>query len=365
MRLLLLTCAFACGAASAQTAPALDADGWTVYSDISAWQASDAVPISQIDDDWNDYAPRKGRNLALMRNRAAIGVARRGWRLGVELRQDAILGTDRETLDAYHLYQHKGKPVPPVAFNLQADYFNWRAQALVVGYRFDGPRIAGRASSMELSVAAYGKQRLRERSVHGTLSYPRADTYGFAATHVDADDRMRYPFMGEAPSASGAGLSLAATVPLAPAWTLQVQADDIASRLRWKKLPVNAESLDSNVSSYDEDGYINYRPLLRGQRNQVERSFRIPRYSAATLDYRFQDWGASVQLARYAGTSIPTIGLSHRFGWLTLHGKLETRFDSAGIGIEAGNLRLQIQSDSVKLDRAKARALQLHYHRVF
>lgn len=365
MRTILLTAALACSAACAHTMAAPASHGWTVYSEVSGWQASDAVPIRQIEEDWTAYAPRAGRNTALMRTRVAAGVERERWRLGVELRQDAYLVTDRATLDAYRMYQQKQKPVPPAGFALQGRYFSWRAQGLRVGYTLDGPRLAGRTGSIELSGAVYGKQRLRERSVRGTLTYPQAETYGFDATHVDANSRMTYPFMGEAPGASGAGLSLAATVPLADAWTLRIRADDLASRLRWKNLPVNTESLSSNVSSYDERGYVNYRPLLSGRKRQLDRTFRIPRHTMAALDYRHGDWGAGVQLARYAGETIPALSLSHRFGWLTLRGNVETRFDSAGIGLEAGNFRFQLQSDTVNVARAKTRALALDYHHDF
>jgi hypothetical protein len=362
MRSILLAGALASGAACAQTAGAPGADGWTVFSELSAWQASDAVPISQIDGEWTAYSPRSGRNTALMRNRVAAGAEKNRWRLGLELRQDAYLTTDRETLDAFYIYQQKRKPTPPASFALQARYFSWRAQGLRIGYTFDGPRIAGRSSSIGISAAVYGNQQLRERSIEGTLSYPQADTYGFAASHMDANSRMTYPFMGEAPSARGAGLSLAATVPLAQSWTLRVQADDVASRLRWKNLPLNIESLSSDVTSYDENGYVQYQPLLSGRKRQLDRQFRIPRYTDAALDYRYQDWGASVHVARYAGETIPTLSLSHRFGWLTLRGNVETRFDSAGIGLEAGNFSFLLQSDSLRLDEAKTRSLHLQFH---
>jgi hypothetical protein len=365
MRTILLSGALACGAACAQTEATPAADGWTVYADISVWQASDAVPIDQIDGAWTDYSPRAGRNTALMRNRAAAGVEKGGWRLGLELRQDAYLKTDRASLDALYLYQQRGKPAPPASIALQARYFSWQAQGLRIGHRFEGPRIGGRTASIDISAAVYGKQRLRERSVRGTLTYPQADNYGFKVSHADTDSRMTYPFMGEDPRASGAGLSLAATLPLAAAWTLRVQADDVASRLRWKNLPVNTETLNSNVSSYDANGHVNYQPLLSGQKRQVERSFRIPRYTAVAFDYHGQEWGAGLHLARYAGETIPTLSFSRRFGWLTLHGNLETRFDSAGIGVEAGNFRLMLQSDARRLDEAKARSLLLHYHVIF
>lgn len=362
MRSIFLTSALACGAACAQATVPPAADAWTVYSDVSVWQASDAVPISQIDSEWTAYAPRAGRNVALMRSRAAAGVEKNRWRLGLEWRQDAWLSTDRASLDAFYMYQQKRKPTPPASFALQGQFFSWQAQGLRIGRSFDGPRIAGRTSIIELSGAVYGRQRLRERSVSGTLTYPQAETYGFAASHIDANSRMTYPFMGEAPSASGAGLSLAATLPLFEAWTLRLRADDLASRLRWKNLPVNTETLSSDVTSYDANGYVNYAPMLSGRKRQLDRTFRIPRYTSAALDYASGNWGAGVQVARYAGETIPSFSLSRQVGWLTLRANVETRFDSAGIGVEAGNFRLLLQSDAFRLNQAKTRSLQLHYH---
>jgi hypothetical protein len=362
MQSILFAGALACGAASAHTLPETPTDGWSVYTDVSVWQASDAVPISQIDGAWTDYSPRAGRNTALMRASAAIGVARNRWRLGVEYRQDAYLITDRASTDAYVKYQRKDKPDAPASFPLQARYFSWRAQGVRLGYVFDGPRFGNRDSTIELSAAGYGKQRLRERSVNGVLAYAPDGSYGATASHVDADSRMTYPFMGDEPSASGASLSLAATLPLLDAWTLRVQADDLASRLRWKNLPINTETLNTASSSYDANGYINYAPMLRGRKQQIERDFRIPRYTAASLAYRYQDWEAEVQMARYAGETIPTLSLSRRFGWVTVRANVETRFDSAGLAIEAGNFRLMLQSDAWNLSQAKTRAVQLQYH---
>lgn len=362
MRSTLFTCALACCAVCGETAAAALTEGWTTYSDLSVWQASDAVPISQIDGQWSDYSPRAGRNTALMRNRISAGVGKNRWRLGAELRQDAWLSTNRESLDAFHLYQQKRKPAAPASFVLQGQYFSWKALGLRAGYTFDGPRIGTRTASFEISGAVYGNQRLRERSVDGVLAYPQSGTYGFAATHIDANSRMTYPFMGDPARASGAGLSLAATLPLLDAWTLRLQADDLASRLRWTNLPINTETLTSEVKSYDGNGYINFAPMLSGRKRQETRSFRVPRYTAAALDYQAGHWGAGVHVARYAQVTIPTFSLSRRFPWLTLRANAETRFGSAGIGVETGNFRLMLQSDAIRLDEARTRSLQLHYH---
>ena len=365
MRSILLTSVLACGAASAQTSPDPGADRWTVYADIAAWQASDAAPISQLTGDWHAYAPRKGRNTFLMRSKAAVGFEKNGWRIGLELRQDALATTDRASLDVYQLFQQDREPVAPARFTLQGRYFSWLARGLRVSYRFDGLRIAGRPVSMELGAAVYGKQRLRERSIEGTLSFPETGAYAAVAVHRDADNRMVYPFMGNAPGASGAGLSLAATLPLGQAWSLGVRADDFASRLRWTDLPVSTDSLDTDAATFDQNGHVSYRPMLSGRKRQQDLTFRIPRYTSVALDYHYRDWRAGIQVARYAGETIPAFSLSRRLGRLTLHADIETRFDSAGFGLDAGNLRMMLRSDSFRMDRAKTRALTLQYRHAF
>jgi hypothetical protein len=94
----------------------------------------------------------------------------------------------------------------------------------------------------------------------------------------------------------------------------------------------------------------------------VDRTFKIPRYTAAALDYQDKSWGATLHVARYAGETIPTLSLSRRFGWLTVRSIVETRFHTAGFGLEAGNFRFLLQSDTLNLNESKAQALQLHYH---
>jgi hypothetical protein len=64
--------------------------GWTPYVELDMWRASGAIPISEIESDWSTgFKPRNGRNAALMRNRAAIGVMKDQWKLEYKFRQQA------------------------------------------------------------------------------------------------------------------------------------------------------------------------------------------------------------------------------------------------------------------------------------
>ncbi|MBK4737871.1 hypothetical protein [Noviherbaspirillum pedocola] len=368
MRILFLSCLLASVTAAAQTTESgpvstkVPASGWAAYADADCWRAYDAFPFSQLEGDWSkNYSPRNGRNTFFQRDHAAFGVAKDGWRLGWEFRQDAILQADRATLDAVRLYRERQRPTGPVTVPLQADYTALQAQGIRVGREFMGPTIAGRPSRIDISGAFYTGQKYREVNVSGSVSYSQADTYSFNASHHDADTGATFPFMNGDTNAKGASLSIGATLPLTQRLTLQVQADDIYSGLRWTKLPVTDETANSNVTSYDSNGYVNYRPLLSGKNQQVDRDISFPRYTAATLSYDLDKWGMSAQVARYADVYIPTFSVSRRFGATTVKLNAETRFNAIGIGVDSGYFHFLAQTDTLNLSKSKSQRISLSF----
>lgn len=340
------------------------ASGWAVYTDIDFWRAYDAFPVSQFDRDWSGYSPRQGRNTFFQRDHAIIGVARNGWRIGWEFRQDAVLHADRATLDAVHLYRNRAHPDQPASFAVQADYAAMQSAGLRVGRAFAGPTLAGRPVRIDISGAVYTGQKYRAVGASGLVTYAPANTYGFDVAHHDANTQATFPFMDMDRGgihAKGASLSIGAAVPLAARWTVQIQADDLLSHMRWKGLPVTDESIGSNVTSYDDNGYLNYRPLLSGRNRQVDRTVSIPRRTEATLAYDDGQWELAAQLTHYAGINIPTLSVAHHFAALTLRANVETRFDTVGIGLDSGFFHVLVQADRLNLGKSKAQRTYLYY----
>lgn len=339
---------------------------WTPYLEIDLWRASDAVAISEFESDWGrGFSPRSGRNVALMRNRAAVGVESSQWRFGYEVRQEASLVTDRETLEMVRLYKQRQDPDSPQTFNARVRYKNWFARGLRAGRNFDGPTIAGRPVRTLVSAAWYSEGRYRQNDASGSVRYLGGGDYAFNATELDIDSRARLPFLNETPDASGVTVSVAAEIPLSSALTLNVRIDDLWSRMRWRNLPVTRQTINSNVTETDSEGYVNYRPLLSGRNQQVDKTLEIPRYAFAELSYENGDWRYGAQLQHFASVTIPTFSASRRFGWGTVTTRLETRFRTIGLGYALGNFRVLVQTDAIDQDKANAQAIQLSYSRAF
>ncbi|MDC8757649.1 hypothetical protein [Janthinobacterium fluminis] len=363
----LAACA-ACPSALAQTAAAApDAPaGWAPYLEVRLWEAHDGVPIKQFDKDWSQgFSPRAGRNVMFQRNRVEAGVERGPWRLAWEYRQEAVLSTNRDTLELVHLYKQRIRPAAPAAFDVHASMDGWAAQGLRASRWFALPGQAAGGPRLNLALALYARPRLRENSVDGTAAGGGGDDYSFSAVQNDVNSRFRYPFMGQSPGGSGVSTALTLDWPLGQASRFTLNVDDLWSRMRWTNLPQTRQTADSAVASYDAQGYINYRPLLNGRNSQISKSTALRRTAAATLAGGFGDWGAALQIERYAGVTIPTFTGSRRFAWGTLSASVDTRFKTFGVGVERGDFHVALQADTLNPNRAKALGLNLGYRHPF
>jgi hypothetical protein len=353
----------ACASGQGATAPAAAStllSGWHPFAEARAWAASDALPITEFDSDWSrGFAPKDGRNTMLMRNRAEIGVEKDQWRLGWEYRQEKTLVTDRQTLELVRLYKQRLTPSGPTLTALDVRYDAWSAQGPRLGRWFGPAAGAGWLPRVNLSGAVYTGAVLRETAVSGTVGYAPGDQYDFNAGRTETNSRYRYPFMQHTPGASGASVSMAMEWRPSDAFALGLKIDDLWSSMRWRNLPRKEEQINSAVTEYDQQGYVNYSPLLNGTNRQVSGNGALARSGAASASYDFGRLSVATRIERIAGVTIPTLALGHRFGWGKLTTSVETRFRTIGVGVETEHFHMALQADSLRLGQAKAFGLSL------
>jgi hypothetical protein len=332
---------------------------WHPFVEARAWAAYDAVAIADLGGDWSrGFSPKADRNVLLQRSRAEIGVEKGEWRLGWEFRQDATVVTDRQTLEFIRLYKQRSKPPTGTTTDLAAQFNAWSAQGPRLG-RWFGPAGAGWMPRVYLSGAIYTKAALREGDASGTVHYTASDQYDVNVRRTDANSNYRYPFMQQEPDASGASVSLAMAWRLSEAVSVDANIDDLWSAMRWRNLPVKDDRLDSRITEYDAQGYVNYRPLLNGANRQVARNSALARSGGAMVTVDFGPVSVATGVERLAGVNIPTVALAHQFGWGKLTTRLESRFRTIGVGIDTGRFHLAVQTDSLRLHQAKALGLSL------
>lgn len=341
-------CALA-GAAMADDAP----PPWRPYAQVRAWAAYDAVQIGDLDGDWADFSPRAGRNVMLQRHRAEIGVERGDWRLGWEYRQEATLAGDRRTLEFVQRYKQRAAPPGAASYVLAARLERWSAQGPRLG-RWFGPAEGGWLPRLQVSGALYTRAALRDTEVAGTVDYTPADQYAFNAGRTELNSSDRFPFMRAEPGGAGASISVAMAWRLSPALTADANIDDLWSAMRFRNLPIKEERINSQVGSYDADGYINYGPRLTGSNRQATIRRALGRTGAANLHYDTGPLLLSAGIERLAGISIPSLAVAHQFSWGRLSTRIESRFKTIGFGIDTEHLNVALQADTLQPGRARA-----------
>ena len=374
MRQFILIAFLACSHAVAQQSVA-DNDGalhppdkaWRAYAQVQIWAAHDAIPVLEFDGNWaKGYAPRDGRNLFLQRNRAELGVEKDGWRVGLEYRLEGSLAASRETLEMYRLYKQHLHPSVARNFGVDAHFKSWSAAGLRVGRAFALDAAGGNGPLLLVSGALYQNPRNRDVDATGTVSYTPSNVYGFDAQYRDSDTRYTYPFMQNlAQSASGASVSLALQWPLNAHLTANLALNDIWSRLRWSNLPAVSKDINSKVSSFDQDGHVNYQPLLSFQNSQIDKTGAIGASGAVNLTYQLDQWSMKLGLDRIEATTIPALAATWRSSWGQFTGSYESRFNTLGVGYDHGPLRLHLRSNRWPLSQASAIGLDVGVHYTF
>ncbi|MBI3284369.1 MAG: hypothetical protein HYZ65_05880 [Burkholderiales bacterium] len=372
MRKLIFIGALCCATAQAQqtmaeTAAILHGEyrDWQAYASLQSLAAYDAIPVRELDGDWSrGYEPKAGDNLFLQRHRAGFGMEKEGWQVGLEYRQQGVLHASRDTLEFYRIYRLRQRPGSARAFDLDAQFRSWSAAGMRVGRSISFEAAAGDTLVLVLAGSLYAHPRQRDIGVHGNLNYQPVDSYAFNAQSLESDTAYRYPFMKDAaPTSSGASVSLALQWQLNQRWQAKLELNDLWSRMRWSNLPSVRNNINSDVTSYDRDGYVNYRPLLSGQNSQIEKSRNIGASAALNLSYSFDRWRIKAGADRLEGTTIPAVALAYWSPWGAWSASYETRFNTLSVGYEAGAFHVSLRSDSWPLSRAKAVGLDagLHY----
>lgn len=281
-----VACAAAAAPAVAQTGPdaaADPSDGGVVTFGLRSDHHADALALGLMGRghwhrrEWAQVSPRPGDNLARIDDEARLGWRQRGgaldgWQIAVLARSQATLVASHDAL-ALAAQVARGE-------RLAADA-DWQARVRLRA--FSGAGLAfGREHALTF-VPAPGRWqagwevqtlvlgRWRERDIAGPVHLDAAtQRYGFALASTESDNRLQLPF--QQPAAShGAGLLLGGRLDWqgdgawAP-WARLALRD--GGWLRWRGLPQQQATLNTDTATTDADGFLVYQPLIQGRNRQ-------------------------------------------------------------------------------------------------
>lgn len=341
---------------------------WSAYAFAKVWAANDVIPIKEYDKDLSiGYDPKNGRNVFLMRNRAEVGATRDGWEIALEYRQEITLNASRDTLDAYRAYQGTDRPTSARQYVFDGNFRSWKASGVHLARTFKLFKGQDNSPLIKVTGALYNTPYRRDKDITGSASYLSNDSYALNGTYSQSDNRYEYPFQQAlSQTGNGASVSVAAQWPVTDRLKLNLQVNDLWSRMRWKNLPGSTQTVQSNGATRDTSGIINVAPFLSGRNSQETKSDSIGTTATLGAAYRLDErWSVGASAQRIDAITIPTLSASYNSRWGATTLQYDTRFKSVGVGYSAGPFEVAVLTDKWNLSEARTFGVQIGLKLVF
>ncbi|AGX88543.1 hypothetical protein [Candidatus Symbiobacter mobilis] len=255
--------------ASSLPAQGVQPDHWAVWVGAEEESMGVGVPVLALDrDDWATYLHAMGQSgRALRRIEAHAGAIHpSGWGLAAVARSQTWLEANADAVALAAMESRHSLPEAPRRFALWARSEAWDGR----GLRGVTPWFALADSHTwrwQASVDWLRLHKLKVRSVEGDIAYEGSTAYDARLRMYRADRNVTGRFLppsGEV--GTGASLSLALQGTPWPGWRVDLRAQDVASRLRWKQLATDERIIDSQIAIRAEDGTLDYAPVIRGKK---------------------------------------------------------------------------------------------------
>jgi len=336
-----------------------------VYFKTQAFIADDVVSIHDLFNKWHgEFHPKAGDNLAIDDARGDLGISIRQWGyLGYAYRHQSFTKASRDlTLLVWQQLNHKD-------FTVGKTY----ALDLVIrGYETDGIVYAKSLTLLEsdtrsltvgIGFSLLHGYNMQDGYLTGTARADSPKDYSYQAVS-DYRYTENYLYDLDVNDADGSGFTTHLSIDYRYRnLRLHLLVNDLYGRITWRDLPYSYVELDSDNKTYDANGYIVYKPTVKGV--ELYRDYTQKLYKKVRLetDYRWPE----VADFRLGADSVrnkwfPYGEIHRRFGDAVTAGlSYDTRFGMVGLDFSYKAFSVSFKSNDLEDPSAMALSLACRY----
>jgi hypothetical protein len=329
-----------------------------VYAEGQAFFASDAVPLSQINEDWSQgYRPREGENLALISTRIETGVQWQGLRLGYISRNEWIATANQDSLDIIRADRQEANYDKGRIYSLDYRLRGFAADGVRLSKSFSNDLGSGWVLGWGAAASMLRGRRVRSENISGGATATGARD--FIATvdwtrdysHTDtAAEGYTAAFLDGNPAGQGYSADFGIGLVRQDGLRLEWVATDVFGRMSWRDIP------EKTLSGTNLPGAA----LPGGHKWRVDLTQTLP--VKHTLSLSIPTDVAEVELtdSYFQGMHLPRVGMSKRFNAdSAARLDYDIRFSTIGFGLSYRWLQMSLRSDSLSLNKARAFGLDI------
>lgn len=328
---------------------------------VNAFTANNVVPLKAIffDEDWDDPIRIKNRNNLDIFWKADAGIIYKGWRLAGFYRGELFLSANKDTVEILRMIRTKQKLPAGKTFNIDLEATGFSAKGIEISKNVNCGRIIEGLSIG--ATARYMKgEMIQAANINGVVTPTGTKTYDFDLS-VDYNYDINFLYKRRDMS-SPEGYGYGFDIGLSYIFSDKIKADilfmDLFGRMHWRNVPYTTADVTSRVREFDEDGYMKFRPTIRGFEGFRDFEQKIPIKTDMTVKY---DDGSFI-----LGSTINFIG-SRPLYWINggyrlsdnfaIDADYNTNYKAIGLGLIYRESRLRIYSDNVNWKKAGAMGL--------
>jgi len=315
--------------------------------------ANDPISLEEFFSYWKGhYHPKDGQNIALQDARVDIGGNfYKDIYFGIFHKYNVLIKTNKDFTDLYYTAKNKEDFYHDRDYLLNLDIYGIKQSGIVISKNStlyqDDEHSFKLGGALSLS---FGHD-MQEGSISGEATSLSEKVY-----QASAESRYHYThnYLYDLDVLSASGIGYGADIALAYTNTkydigLKLLANDVFSRMYWKKLPYSFVSIQTENKTLDKNGYLIYSPSVSGLEKYTDFTQHIEARYHFSIKKKFYDYVVlSCGLERVYGENFPYI----RFDEAVSQSKdigvyYETRFKSFGFDYRYKNFFLGFSTDAL------------------
>lgn len=331
-----------------------------VFVDANAFFANNVLPMhSIIFNEWNGPFKTENFNPADGYWKTGAGLVYKGWRVSGFYRGEFFIEGNKDTVEILRMLNLKKEL--PVGRNFDVDMnangFTATGIEISRGLKLDGI-LKGLSVGCTARYLKGGKIQVGE--ISGNVLPTNQKSYDFNLNIDYVYDKNYLYKRRDQGSFSGEGYSfdLGLQYLLNDKIALDVLFRDIGGRIYWKNIPYTTADATSDTKSYDEDGYQQFRPTIRGYESFKNYTQKIPFKTDVELSYSWEHLKVSSTVNLIQDRALYWIDLTYKAAeGIYIKTGYNTNYKVANIGLIYKNVLLNLYSSDIRLTKADSLGL--------
>ena len=338
-----------------------------VFIDIRTFWADNALPLRAIflDKGWEGPFRPEGTNKLDVFWKTDTGIIYRGWRLAGFYRGELFIEASKDSVEILRIINLKEKLPVGRTFDIDMMSEGFSAKGVELSRGF---HIKGLGSGSDLAVGftvRYMKgEKIQEGTIKGnaTPTDPKAYDFDLQLDYI-YDENFVYD-RRDTVSGTGDGYSFDAGMQynFNDSLSAEILFRDILGRIYWKGVPYTTADATSATKYFDENGYMAFRPTIRGYEAYKDFTQKIPLKTDIMVTYKKDLFTLSPAINFIKGRPLYWIDIGYKATEnLSFDIGYNTNYKSFSIGTAYKKAILKICANDINLNSAMAISLIMSF----